>query len=713
MRNHLFPHCTFDEPIDLSAEELASASGRINILLKSNYLVGASRDSDSSIHSLFDIAEEIAGVERCAYILGGNDENGFQVVAVRGISYAGDPANFPFDPVRIARHFGKVVLLDGEQVEEFAGFCRRWESRSLVAYPLLKNGEFEGALVFGKKESHPFTKSQIRLLWFLALQAESMILQKEAVKTLSFYSFLDPLTHLYNRRFFDNQIEKEIFRSRRNGNPFSLLMLDLDGFKAYNDRFLHTAGDIALQELATILQDTVREVDTLARWGGDEFAVILVESHAYGAADLARRLIERIGKHMLPGIDNTRTERLSASIGVATFPVDSFEKQDLIQKADRALYLAKNQGGGKVCIYHEIGDLMTSRPSPADIPLQKIYSAARTVVDMDRFLEILLFTAMQGLSAGRGSIVLLEPGGNHTIRAAVGFNNGEDAFAPGTIIPPGEITSWVMNRKEPLVVSGPDDMPLQRKFKKNGYRTDTFLSIPLIHEGRLLGALHLTNRIDKKPFTKEDLAAFDPIAREIAAILRQGVDFRENVRGFSTSILSSLSSALELRFSFLSGHNRRVQNLVGRIGTGLGMKKEELSPFETAAGIHDIGLVGIPSRILWKKRKLTPQELESARKHPLLGAKLLEGIPGMGEIRRIVLEHQEFFDGSGYPYGLRGEEICLGARILSVAEYYDSITSERPHRGGLPPEEARQIIRNSMGKMFDPAVCQAFLEQKS
>lgn len=713
MGNNLYPLCTFDEPIDLSAEELSSASDTINVLLKCNYLLGASRDHDSSIHSLFDIAEEIAGVERCAYILGGNDEKELQVVAVRGIPYSGDPANFSFDPVRIARHFGKVVLLDGEQVEEFAGFCRRWDSRSLVAYPLLKDGEFAGALVFGKKDSHPFSKSQIRFLWFLALQVESMILQKEAVKTLSFYSFLDPLTHLYNRRFFNNQIEKEIFRSRRNGIPFSLLILDLDGFKAFNDRFLHTAGDIALQEIATILQDTVREVDTVARLGGDEFAMILVESQAYGAADLAHRLIDRIGKHMLPGIDNTRTERLSASIGIATFPVDSFEKQDLIQKADRALYLAKNQGGGKICIFHEISDLLISRPSPADIPLQKIYSAARAVVDMDRFLEILLFTAMQGLSAGRGSIVLLEPGGDFTIRAAVGFNNGEDAFAPGTIIAPGEITSWVMSRMEPLIVSGPDDMPLQKKFKKNGYRTDTFLSIPLIHEGRLLGVLHLTNRIDKKPFTKEDLALFEPIAREIASILRQGVDFRENVRGFSTSILTSLSSALELRFSFLSGHNRRVLELVREIGTGLGLKGEELALLETAAGLHDIGLVGIPSRILWKKKKLTSQELEAARKHPLLGAKLLEGIPGMGEIRRIVLEHQEFFDGSGYPSGLRGEEICLGARILSVAEYYDSITSERPHRGGLPSEEARQIIRNSMGKMFDPEVCRAFLEQKS
>jgi len=331
-------------------------------------------------------------------------------------------------------------------------------------------------------------------------------------------------------------------------------------------------------------------------------------------------------------------------------------------------------------------------------------------VDMDKFLEILLFTAMQGLSAGRGSIVVTDPRGGVTLRAVIGFSDGEENLAPGTTMPPGPITSWVVEHGQPLLVSGQEDLPLPKPMKKNGYRTTSFLAIPLVHEGRPLGVLHLTNKRDKSPFTQDDLAAFGPVALEITSILHQGIAFRENVKSFSTSILQSLSSALELRFPFLSGHSTRVRDMATRLGVKLGLGVEDLSFLGIAAALHDIGIVGIPGTILFKKRKLTDQELEIARKHPFLGSKLLEGVPGMDETRRIILEHQELFDGSGYPYGLRGEEISLGARILSVAEFYDSITSERPHRGKLLPQEALQLVKNGANSIFDPKVALVFVE---
>ena len=103
--------------------------------------------------------------------------------------------------------------------------------------------------------------------------------------------------------------------------------------------------------------------------------------------------------------------------------------------------------------------------------------------------------------------------------------------------------------------------------------------------------------------------------------------------------------------------------------------------------------------------------MEIARKHPFLAYKLMEGVPGLQNARRFVLEHHEFANGSGYPYGLRGEEISLGAKILSLAEFYDSITSERPHRGGLHHEEAIQFVKNSRQNLFDDGICFAFLEE--
>jgi diguanylate cyclase (GGDEF)-like protein len=563
-------------------------------------------------------------------------------------------------------------------------------------------------LVFGKRSSHPFTPVQMKLLWALGMQTENRLKQSESVKTPSFYSFLDPLTHLYNRGYFYHQLGKEILRSRRNGESFSLLTLDLDGFKAYNDRFLQSSGNIALQEFAGILSGSVREVDTVARLGGDEFGIILLEGNTEGAQALAQRIIQRFHRHLLPGDKESRTERLSVSVGAATFPSDSFDKADLVSKADRALHMAKSLGGGQVLSFHETTDAEGMQNLLRDLPVQKIYEAGRSVVDMDKFLEILLFTGMQGLSAGRGSIVVKDAEGDFTLRAAIGFSRHEEHITASGGFRAGPITNWVVDHQLPLVVSKPEDSPFAGPFKKNGYQSESFLSIPLTHHGQTLGALHLTNRKDHRAFTHEDLKAFAPITSEIAAILAQGIGFRENVRNFSLSILTSLSDALELRFPFLSGHSNRVRDLSMRIGERMGLAKADLTALRHAAELHDVGIVGIPGNLLAKKRRLTEQETEMVRKHCFLGSKMLEGVPGMDATRRAILEHHEHFDGSGYPYGLRGEDISMPARILSVAECYDSTVSARPHREAIPPEEALRMVKDGADTLFDPEVVQLF-----
>ena len=471
--------------------------------------------------------------------------------------------------------FLKPVLLDSETEPAFQPVCDAWSSRSLVSFPLRKDREIVGALVFGKRSSHPFTPVQVKLLWILGMQAENRLQQSESVKTPSFYSFIDPLTHLYNWGYFNHQLEKEILRSRRNGESFSLLTLDLDGFKAYNDRFLQSAGDIALQEFAGILSGSVREVDTVARLGGDEFGILLLEGNTEGAQALAQRIIQRFQRHLLPGDKETRTERLSVSIGVASFPSDSFDKADLVSKADRALHIARSKGGGRVLSFHETTNGGGVKNILLNLPVQKIYEAGRSVVDMDKFLEILLFTGMQGLSAGRGSIVVKDAEGDFTLRAAIGFSRHEEHITASGVFRAGPITNWVVDHQLPLIVSKPEDSPFGGQFKKNGYQTESFLSIPLTHHGQTLGALHLTNRKDHRAFTYEDLKTFAPITSEIAAILAQGIGFRENVRTFSLSILTSLSDALELRFPFLSGHSNRVRDLSTRIGERMGLAKAD------------------------------------------------------------------------------------------------------------------------------------------
>jgi HD-GYP domain-containing protein (c-di-GMP phosphodiesterase class II) len=147
-----------------------------------------------------------------------------------------------------------------------------------------------------------------------------------------------------------------------------------------------------------------------------------------------------------------------------------------------------------------------------------------------------------------------------------------------------------------------------------------------------------------------------------------------------------------------------------RIGERMGLERADLTTLQHAAELHDVGIVGIPGNLLAKKERLSEQETEMVRKHPFFGSKMLEGVPGMDATRRAILEHHEHFDGSGYPYGLRGTDISVPARILSVVESYDSAISTRPHRGALPPEEALKMVRGGAGTLFDPEVAQLFLK---
>jgi len=707
------PRCTIEYPLDITPDEIVSLSGAVNTLLKSSYLLGATFEIDAIFNSLFDIAEEIAGAEACGLLsCKESDPATWEVRLGRRIETSPAPERLPFliAPGAIAAHFGKAISMDPEWGEWSGPICEAWSSRSLVAFPIRSDRDIRGVIVFGKRVSHPFTPVQVKLLWALSLQAETHLHRAESVKPLPFYSFHDPLTHLYNRQYFDHQLEKEILRCRRNGGSFSLLMLDIDGFTEFNKRLPDTTGDIALQEFAGILSGSVREVDTVARLGGDEFGILLLEGVPEGAQVLAQRITQRFQRHLLPGDKDSRTERLSVSIGVASFPSDSFDKADLLSKSDHALRMAKSKGGGHVLLFHETAEVKGLKNVLADLPVQKVYEAGRSVVDMDKFLEILLFTGMQGLSAGRGSIVVKNPEGDFTLRAAIGFSRHEEYCTASGGFRAGQVTNWVVDHQLPLIVSSPEDSPFGGPFKKNGYRTESFLSIPLTHHGRTLGALHLTNRQDDRAFTHEDLKTFAPIATEIAAILAQGIEFRENVRIFSHSILTSLSNALELRFPFLSGHSNRVRDLSTRIGERMGLERADLSALRHAAELHDVGIVGIPGNLLAKKRRLSEQETEMVRKHPFLGSKMLEGVPGMDATRRAILEHHEHFDGSGYPYGLRGEDLSMLARILSVAEFYDSGVSVRPHRIALPEGEVRQMIRDGAGTLFDPEVTQLFLK---
>jgi putative nucleotidyltransferase with HDIG domain len=175
------------------------------------------------------------------------------------------------------------------------------------------------------------------------------------------------------------------------------------------------------------------------------------------------------------------------------------------------------------------------------------------------------------------------------------------------------------------------------------------------------------------------------------------------------STLQALGAAIDLRDSETAGHSRRVCRYSLEIARAIGWSEKQLENLARGAYLHDIGKLGIPDRILLKPGLLTVEERKLMQRHVQIGFDVVKGIDFLSEASEIVLMHHERYDGGGYPRGLRGSEILLGARIFAIADTLDAITSDRPYRRASAFESAREIIRQCSGSQFDPLVVDVFL----
>jgi putative nucleotidyltransferase with HDIG domain len=176
------------------------------------------------------------------------------------------------------------------------------------------------------------------------------------------------------------------------------------------------------------------------------------------------------------------------------------------------------------------------------------------------------------------------------------------------------------------------------------------------------------------------------------------------------STIETLAMAIDAKDQVTHGHIRRVQIYASGLAKAMGMKTEaEVQAIEAAALLHDMGKLAIPEHILNKPGKLTPAEFEKMKRHASIGAEILSAIDFPYPVVPIVRHHHESWNGSGYPDGLSGTDIPLGARVLSVVDCYDALTSDRPYRPELPDEEALQILRDRSGSMYDPEVVETFI----
>ncbi|TAK35027.1 MAG: diguanylate cyclase [Chloroflexota bacterium] len=349
----------------------------------------------------------------------------------------------------------------------------------------------------------------------------------------------DPVTGLLNHRAIHARLEQEVQRAGRNDRPLSVMVMDLDGFKLFNDTYGHPAGDTVLQGIAAIMKGNAREFDLLGRYGGDEFTAILPDTDAEGALALAERFRAGLREHPYRVADGPPIP-LHMSFGVATCPKDGCEPHELIGCADANLYESKQRGG----------DTITS----------------------------------------------------------------------------SETSSTMGDVK---------------------------------------------------------LSAF--------------------------GVLDVLVTAVDRKDHYTRTHSEQVADYIVAIAQAMGLSEESQRTLRVAGLLHDVGKIGVPDRVLRKPGRLDEDELAFVQQHVTLGKMIINEVPNLTDVIAAVGSHHERVDGLGYPRGLKNGEIPLLGRIMAVADAYSAMTTDRPYRKGINPDEARAELLRAAGTQLDPDIVRIFL----
>jgi diguanylate cyclase (GGDEF)-like protein len=443
---------------------------------------------------------------------------------------------------------------------------------------------------------------------------------------LSALATTDGMTGLANHRAFQEELARQVARVQRASTPLSLLLMDVDHFKQYNDTFGHPAGDEVLKSVGRILQQMVREGDFAARYGGEEFAIILPDTEAETAMHVAERIRATVGSHAFAH------RRVTLSMGISSYCMPE-AAATMLQRADTALYAAKAEGRNRIFYM----------PMSQAVAASSLAFSAEEVVQSE--IPLSLEPNARPVEADAPFPALL-----------AGLSTGEEGSDP---------QEW----------------------------GSTYLT-------------HLTRHAQMKA----------------VGLLTGGL---EGMLQESTSqVLSALLDVLDRRGAEPRGHSERVTRYALLLSNAVATLYEEqrhsrpllprLTPGDLidlafGAMLHDIGKVGIPDAILRKVDKLTEDEWHKIRRHPLAGAEMIADCPLLSRALPVIRFHHERWDGIGYPQGLAGENIPLGARIFAVCDTFDILTTDKPYRARLDFGMASAEIARGAGKQFDPDIVEAFL----
>ncbi|MBU4228302.1 HD domain-containing protein [bacterium] len=338
--------------------------------------------------------------------------------------------------------------------------------------------------------------------------------------------------------------------------------------------------------------------------------------------------------------------------------------------------------------------------------LYEIAKLTSSSLDLDKMLSSAFNSAVKILNAETGSLMLFDSKGEVlTIKRAHGLN--EEIIRKTKIKKGKTIVGLVAQSGEPLIIHGRADISQIKGRKK--YEKVNSICVPLKTKKGVIGVINLNRKGDAKSFTEDNLKLLFTLANDAAFAIENASLYR-NLHKSYLSIIRALVSALELKDSYTKGHSDMVTRYAVALAKKLKLSPQEIESIEIAAILHDIGKIGINENILNKPAKLNDEEWKKVKQHPEFSYKIIKGVNFPWNIKPVIYAHHERYNGKGYPIGLKGEQIPLGARILAVADTFAAMTSDRPYRNRLSKEVVIGELRKIAGTQLDPDLVEMFLK---
>ncbi|MFP4417219.1 MAG: HD domain-containing phosphohydrolase [Fibrobacterota bacterium] len=306
--------------------------------------------------------------------------------------------------------------------------------------------------------------------------------------------------------------------------------------------------------------------------------------------------------------------------------------------------------------------------------------------------------------ADGGSVMLCDYG--NQLNVAISSQNYPDRFWKQNAF--SRAAEWAIENHEPVAIDR-NVNGLAAGLVPLPSGIESLLVFPLQTPKRTLGVLNLVRTSGRKPFSSVDFEIINVLASQ-ASISIENTRLYYNIRDNYLKTVRGFALAVEAKDQYTHGHSENVMKYTVILAKHIGLTSKEMEQIKYAGLLHDIGKIGVAESILNKPGRLSLEEFEEIKKHPDLGARIISNVPFLKSLVPMIRHHHEFYDGKGYPDGIAGEAIPFGARILSVADAFEAMTSNRPYRKSMPLTTAYDILIKEKGKQFDPDIVSAFLE---